>query len=288
LNDAPSTTGYSYFPYTDGLYLWDETMPQNAGGTIIAGIEDLGEQGTVYFPTATSGMLAFGSYGASLTSYGSMAFDANNVLYLSYSSVVDSLISASQDPKLVRHVYLMKSSNLGVTWSNPTDIVPRSIGAEYEGMYPSLAKTVNGNVHLIYQRDFFPGYSVPPASGTDPDIENVDNASDIIYIKLPVSEIGTPIVTSIKDVNSAVNTLNFYPNPASTNATIDVVLKENAKMDINILNAVGQTVYSTSVSGNIGSNKVEVNLNNLSAGLYFYQVKVGNGKAITKKFAVEK
>lgn len=288
LNDAPSATGYSYFPYTDGLYLWNETMPQNLGGTIIAGIEDLGEQGTIYFPTPTSGMLAFGSFGTSLTSYGSMAFDANNVLYLSYSSVVDSLISASQDPKLVRHVYLMKSSDLGATWSNPTDIVPLSPGAEYEGMFPSLAKTVDGNAHLIYQRDFFPGYSVPPASGTDPDAENVDNASDIIYIKLPVSEIGSSIPTAIKDENSLVNTLNFYPNPASSNATIEVVLKENAKMDINILNAVGQSVYSTSVTGNIGSNKVDVNLNNLSSGLYFYQVKTANGKAITKKFTVNK
>lgn len=95
--------------------------------------------------------------------------------------------------------------------------------------------------------------------------------------------------TGVKHLtNTTFESLNFYPNPASTNATIDVVLNETAKFDVTILNAVGQSVYSASVSGNTGSNKVNINLTNLSAGLYFYQVKVGNSKAITKKFAVEK
>ena len=92
----------------------------------------------------------------------------------------------------------------------------------------------------------------------------------------------------IKELSSAVSLLNFYPNPASTNGTIDVVLNENAKMDISIIDNVGQSVYSISVTGNVGSNKVDVNLSNLSAGIYFYQVKIANSKSITKKFIVQK
>ncbi len=95
--------------------------------------------------------------------------------------------------------------------------------------------------------------------------------------------------TGVKHLtDNTFENVNFYPNPTANNGTIDVQLNATAKLDISILNAVGQTVYSTSVSGNIGSNKVQLNLNNLSSGLYFYQVKVGNSKAITKKFAVEK
>ena len=101
--------------------------------------------------------------------------------------------------------------------------------------------------------------------------------------------IGGCTPTGIKQhVNTAFENMNFYPNPASSNATIDVQLNETAKLDITVLNSVGQAVNSTSVSGNIGSNKVNVNLSSLSSGLYFYQVKIGNSKAITKKFAVEK
>jgi hypothetical protein len=95
--------------------------------------------------------------------------------------------------------------------------------------------------------------------------------------------------TGIKNnFSTELENMTFYPNPASTNGTIDVQLNETANLDITVLNAVGQSVYSTSVAGNIGSNKVNINLNSLAAGLYFYQVKVGNSKAITKKFAVEK
>ena len=82
--------------------------------------------------------------------------------------------------------------------------------------------------------------------------------------------------------------MNLYPNPASTNATIEVVLNDKANLVVVVMNAVGQTVYSTTLSGNTGSNKVDVNLTNLSTGLYFYTVKVGNNEAVTKKFAVSK
>lgn len=288
LNDAPSASGYSYFPYTDGLFLWDESMPVDLGGTIVAGIEDLGEQGTIYFPTpAVAGNLAFGRYGCSLTSYPSMAFDASNTMYLSYCAIGDSMISVGNAEKLVRQVYVMKSTDGGINWSCPRNIVPTASGSYYEGMFASMAKNVNGNVHIVYQRDFIPGYGVPPSSGTSPDADNLDVSNDIVYAKIPVGDIVCG-ATGINEMNTTVSNMNFYPNPASSNGTIEVVLKENAKMDIAILNAVGQTVYSTSVYGNIGSNKVDVNLNNLSAGLYFYQVKMANSKAITKKFAVEK
>jgi len=288
LEDDLATAGYSYFPYTDGLYLWDETMPQNAGGTIVAGIEDLNGDNYISFPTPTSGLLPFGSFGTSLTSYPSLAFDASNTMYLSYSSVVDSMLSVATDPQLVRHTYVIKSTDGGATFTAPYDVVPHASGAETEGMFPSMAKNVNGFVHLIYQRDFFPGYGVPPATGTDPDPQNVNSPSDIVYVKIPVAEImGNAVSAGVKELTS-IASLGFYPNPASSNATITVDLKDNAKMEISILNAVGQTIYSTSVNGNMGNNKVDVNLNSLSAGLYFYQVKVGNSKAITQKFAVEK
>lgn len=292
LNAAPSATGYSFFPYTDGLYLWNESMPTQTvsstpGNNVVAAIEDLGEQGTIYFPSVPAGVWPFGTFYCSLTSYPSLAFDASNTLYLSYSSIVDSLSSLTDASKLVRHVYVIKSCDGGVNFTNPYDVVERVQDAEYEGVYASMAKNVDGNVHLVYQRDYFPGYGVPPTSGTSPDPDIAEN--EIIYAKVPVGDLGNcPIPTGVKALSSSVANLNFYPNPTSSNGTIEVVLNENSKMEIVILNSVGQTVYSTFVSGNAGSNKVDVNLANLSSGLYFYQVKIGNSKAVTKKFAVEK
>ncbi|MDF2450684.1 MAG: BNR/Asp-box repeat protein [Bacteroidota bacterium] len=115
-----------------------------------------------------------------------------------------------------------------------------------------------------------------------------DNAFTSADFSMALTGNCPPVVTGIKQQSTAFENLNFYPNPTSSNGTIEVVLNENAKMDIAVINSVGQTVYSTTLSGNAGSNKVELNLTDLSSGLYFYQVKLEGSKAITKKFAVEK
>ncbi|MES2763560.1 MAG: T9SS type A sorting domain-containing protein [Bacteroidota bacterium] len=292
LGDDPAA-GTSYFPYWDGLYLWNENMAQDLGGNIVAGVEDLGGDNTISFPPVTSPALAFGRWGCSLTSFPSMAFDANNDLFLSYSSIVDGLASATNSDKLVRHQYVVKSCVLtpGMeVFTNPMDIVGYFPGSEYEGVFGSMAKNIDGNVHIVYQRDFYPGNGIPATSGTNPDADNLTDGggdNDIVYAKIPVGDF--VCVTGVKEsISNTVADMNFYPNPASTSATLDIKLTEGAKLDISIINTVGQTVYSTSVIGNVGANKVDFNLNNLSSGLYFYQVKVGNSKAITKKFAVEK
>lgn len=291
LQEAVATTQtWSYFPSTDGLYMWKEsygasTFP-NQTPVMVAAIEDLYQQGTIYLPTpAVAGDSPFGSFGCSLTSFASMTFDASNNLYISYSAIVDSLMSITNPEKVVRHQYIIKSCDGGNNFTAPYDVVGTPGGIAYEGVYGSLASRVDGSLHLIYERDFYPGYGVNSTT----DADNQGDIKDIVYVNIPLVDLpACDFVTGIKNVPSSVANLNFYPNPASTNATIDVQLTETAKLDITILNAVGQTVYSTSVNGNIGSNKVNVSLNNLSAGLYFYQVKVGNSKAITKKFAVEK
>ena len=299
--DPLTTTGsFSYYPGTDGLMMWKESFAENTdtGGVLVAQIQDLYQKGTIYFPTADPGVtnsLSFGRWQCSLTSYPSVAFD-NNTMYLTYSSIVDSLMSAINQTKLVRHVYIMKSSDGGITWSYPCDLVESPNGIPYEGVLGSLAKRVDGNVHLIYQRDLAPGNGIPGTS-TSPNNDQVENnttptngSNDIVYIKIPVGDISCTETSAIgiNELHSSISSLNFYPSPASTNGTIDVVLHDNAKMEIVILNSVGQTVYSTSLTGVAGGNKVDVNLSNLNSGLYFYQVRVANSKAITKKFVIEK
>jgi hypothetical protein len=299
-------TGTFLFYGVDGLVYWNETMPDgvanldpdilSSSAILVAGVEDLNGNNTIDVgnpPVAAAS--GFGQYRGSLTSYPSCTFDAQNNLYLSYASVNDTLRSYADADKNVRHIYVTKRLANAI---NPDDFcTPIELDLYNplqqnitEGMYASMAKRVDGNVHLVYMRDLAPGHGVPPSSGTNQDqAENHNAASEIIYAKIPVGDISNcPIPTSIKNESSSIANLNFYPNPASNNATIDVVLNETSKLDIAILNTVGQTIYSTSVNGNAGNNKIDVNLSNLSSGLYFYQVKVGNSKAVTKKFAVEK
>ncbi len=185
----------------------------------------------------------------------------------------------------------MKGFDLGTSmYTDTKDMSAGKAGAEYYSYWflssPIIANPSTGN-WLI------------PTVYTASDDGSLDGGFPVSYYYMDdniltatdfnVLAFGGCTPTGVKHLtDNTFENLTFYPNPTANNGTIDVQLNATAKLDIAILNAVGQTVYSTSVAGNIGSNKIELNLNNLSSGLYFYQVKVGNSKAITKKFAVGK
>ena len=91
-------------------------------------------------------------------------------------------------------------------------------------------------------------------------------------------------------VNSE-STFNYnvsnFPNPASDATTIVVTLKEKASnIDVVIYNSIGQKVDSYKVNGQIGTNEINVALNNFKAGIYFYNVTVGNS-TVSKKLIVQ-
>ncbi len=74
-----------------------------------------------------------------------------------------------------------------------------------------------------------------------------------------------------------------YPNPFNPNTTIEFNIKEAAKVNLKIYDALGN--YITTLLDDYesaGIHKVEFKVNNLSSGVYFYQIISGNYIA-TKK-----
>lgn len=285
--DDLSGASYSYFPYTDGLYIWNESMPTQVvgitpGNNIAAAIEDLGEQGTNYFPVVAQGSYAFGlTRGNSLTSFPSLAFDASNTLYMGYSSIRDSLISVDNE-KVMRHEYIIRSCDEGMNWSAPFDVVPLSPSAEAEGIYGSIAKNVDGSVHMVYQRDFFAGNGIPAASGpANPDGGQLDAGNDIVYVKVPTADLPAcpTIITGIKNTVAATN-LTLYPNPTSGILNINTI---EVKSSVEIFNVIGEKVYSNTI---VKGNNV-IDLSSLSNGAYFVKIN-SNNQITTKKVILSK
>jgi hypothetical protein len=97
----------------------------------------------------------------------------------------------------------------------------------------------------------------------------------------------TVLILNIKDnnLNSAVNSV-IYPNPTKNNATLSVDLKQNTSLDVNVYNLVGQLVKTTKAEGQLGENNINVDLSNLTAGIYMVNVNVG-GSVSTKKLIIE-
>jgi hypothetical protein len=85
--------------------------------------------------------------------------------------------------------------------------------------------------------------------------------------------------SSIADENTLPQ-VNVYPNPSKGMFTVEL---DPAKVsEIKIINIVGETIYTQKIT----TYKTEIDLGNVSKGIYFLQTV--NGKAIaTKKIVVE-
>ena len=79
------------------------------------------------------------------------------------------------------------------------------------------------------------------------------------------------------------NTLaNVFPNPVTTNATIEVSLEEAADVTITLVNALGQTVGVTNYGKLSGDVQVQFNMSDYAAGMYMMHVQADNRFFSTK------
>jgi 1,4-alpha-glucan branching enzyme len=89
------------------------------------------------------------------------------------------------------------------------------------------------------------------------------------------------VVTAVTDINAVGNNLlvNVYPNPVQSNSVIEVNIPVNGKVQINLLNTLGQTT-TIIYSGFLTKGKHQLSFNNdamnLPAGNYLLQVESKN------------
>jgi hypothetical protein len=96
-----------------------------------------------------------------------------------------------------------------------------------------------------------------------------------------------PLISGVAEnaLNSANNSF-VYPNPASSSAHLSIDLKDNSKVELSVVNMIGQVVNTTVTDAQAGQNNINVNINGLSKGVYMVNVKVANSTS-TKKLIVE-
>ena len=102
---------------------------------------------------------------------------------------------------------------------------------------------------------------------------------------LPFARPASGVGIAENTANSANNS-SIYPNPAKNNATVRVDLVSSSKVQIEVLNTVGQVVKTIQSQGQTGANSINVDLNGLSSGIYFVNIAVDNAHS-TKKLVIE-
>jgi len=122
-------------------------------------------------------------------------------------------------------------------------------------------------------------YTVPVVviSGATPEGEiNHQWVSGVSYLE---SE-----YVSVRDIEKNIAKVgSLYPNPSNGTTNMDITLDKSVNVSINIVNLMGQSVYAEDFGTKaIGVNKVTINANDLTSGIYFVTVKAGNSTSTSK------
>ena len=92
---------------------------------------------------------------------------------------------------------------------------------------------------------------------------------------------------SIADFNSADVFSNAYPNPASSVVSFDYNMPFDAQSaSVAIYNMMGQEVIRQNV--NVGGSRLDINVSDLTDGVYFYSLIVNNQAVKTNKLVISK
>lgn len=216
-------------------------------------------------------------YGLGLSSMPHSTCDDDGNIFLVYSAHMELLsgFSGSTAPdQNYRHIFIMKSEDGGVTWSEPVDLTANI--SDQECVYPTISKTSNDRLHIIYQRDFYPGLAV---SG---DLDPVE-LNEIVYID-PLKSDFTYSQMGIQEEHTT-SVFQNYPNPATTLTSFVINIEKSTNATITISNTLGQVIITQFENLKSGNNKITLDVSNLEAGIYFYTTSF-NGSSITKRMIV--
>jgi len=279
LNDDATDNSVSFFPGTNGISYWNEdfaidSLPQ----TILGAMDDNGDDSLDVAIRFSDGATV--AYGAGLSGFPSSGIDAQGNLYVSYAAMKEGgdYLYLGEGPSF-RHIYLSKSTDGGTTWTDAVDVV----GDEFAGfdqfaeyMYCSIARRVDNNIHMLYQRDFTPGSAV---SIDNASIHPFDLPNDIIYMGVTTNF----NLVGINPTKNEVDALTIMPNPANETATIRFNVANSGNVNITIINMLGQEVSRVSSSKVApGMQNITLGTSELPSGIYLVNVASGNQNSALK------
>jgi len=288
LDDTPGDDAWSYYPYSDGLVYWNETMAALDTAQIQADIlpadwttMNLYQNGQLAAWTQENGedtIVGVAYYGASLTSMPQLVatrdINGKKIIQLFYGALSVGFSNPGTETNY-RHIWGRFTEGDGM-WSEFTDYTGDILHMFNESVYPSVAQTMpDDTYHIMYQTDMVPGNSLQPTPPThDPALNN------IVYLPVSPLQVNTNELAE-QSFEVAQNT----PNPAFNSTSILVTSDVKGVVNFTVNNILGQVVYSNVVEKTNNSHIINLDVSNYDSGVYFYTIEMGN-KSVTKKMIV--
>lgn len=154
---------------------------------------------------------------------------------------------------------------------------------------------------IAYSTDLSDGQSVPTLQGEDVTV-GIDGAgvvtitsatgvvAEVIVANLIASNgvvhvIDAVLIPTLSSVDnlSSVDDLSVFPNPTNNQFTVDIELNASERVTVDLVNIVGQVVKSVDLGNrSAGLNREYIDVNDLSEGIYFMNLTVGDTQGTVK------
>ncbi len=275
---------WSYYPWTtDGLIYWNEDMaPLDStiiSSTGLTNLEDGGYLcGYVFGYDPEYGVevpVGQPNYANAMCGFPVISIDAQDNIFVASSNMAPGY---SNGEFLYRHIIANSSFDGGATWNGMIDLNDDFQFIFSECAYPAMAPVVDNTIYFLFQEDPIPGTFEWP--GEQPEA----NENSMIMMTVPKS--------FFVGIEENEVTLNFelsdlYPNPTQGIAQFNIRLEDNAGVSINVLNTIGQSVKMLDLGQlKTGSHKLNLDVSDLPAGLYYCNVRV-DGQSASRKIVVQ-
>ena len=171
------------------------------------------------------------------------------------------------------------STDCGTTWTSVWNRVGTSLatGAPNNSAYfypaPNSSDWAMANIDLsAYANQSSVSVKFGFSKGTSSNNLYVDNINFDMFTTVQLA--------------ASVESLTIAPNPVRGLMQLDFSVKENSRLDISIVNALGQQVQQVATNNYVGHNTLTVSTQGLSSGLYFLNIRSDKGTK-TARFVVE-
>jgi hypothetical protein len=114
---------------------------------------------------------------------------------------------------------------------------------------------------------------------------NASNSSDSVQITIKYN--GAPTTVGINKSVKSLSAFGIFPNPAKETTSLLLNAPKTIESTVQLFNSLGEVVYQKNILLNEGKNKIDLNLENLSGGVYFASIKTGES-TISKKLILNR
>lgn len=110
---------------------------------------------------------------------------------------------------------------------------------------------------------------------------NVNSTADSVQITVRYNP-----PAGINETSNIVSSMDLFPNPATDNVTLKVNSNKNADAKVFIYNSLGAAISEKNITLVEGKNKIDLNSESLSSGIYFVNVRTGKTN-VTRKLVIK-